>query len=366
METVVESYSRGRSAQSHSQCPQWSAVKLSTPQLAWLILGGKRTLRRFPCARGPGRKWFAEEVGMIGSVRNGLRVLPVLALLGVAAGCHSFLTEGPRPAKFDAPEKEPPLAGVPTQHSFRVAQFLFQYDFDLMRDLPLFHELAGLGEQVSRELQLPVAHTLVQVYLFENRDRYEHFMRARYPDLPKRRAFFVAQPRGVGAGEDLLVYTYWGERIQEDLRHELTHALLHSVLKDVPLWLDEGLAEYFEVPPDGKGINRHHLDQIRRASGGAFHPDLARLEQLSQVQQMTPAEYRESWAWVHLMLRDKSEAKAVLVAFLQQLRTNPNPGLLGPRLVAVYPNPNDTLDKHLVQLDTTPSLPHAQNSPRIQ
>ena len=24
----------------------------------------------------------------------------------------------------------------------------------------------------------------------------------------------------------------------------MTHALLHSVIKDVPLWLDEGLAEF--------------------------------------------------------------------------------------------------------------------------
>ena len=52
-----------------------------------------------------------------------------------------------------------------------------------------------------------------------------------------------------------MVYTYWGNRIQQDLRHELTHAILHSVLKDVPLWLDEGLAEYFEVPHGWKGVN---------------------------------------------------------------------------------------------------------------
>ena len=88
----------------------------------------------------------------------------------------------------------------------------------------------------------------MQVYLFEDRDAYERFMQSRYPNLPRRRAFFVAQPRGVGGGDDLLVYTFWGERIRQDLRHELTHALLHSVLKDVPLWLDEGLAEYFELP----------------------------------------------------------------------------------------------------------------------
>jgi Protein of unknown function (DUF1570) len=155
----------------------------------------------------------------------------------------------------------------------------------------------------------------------------------------------------------LMVYTYWGDRIREDLRHELTHALLHSVLKDVPLWLDEGLAEYYEVPPDWDGINYHHLDQIQPVAHSTFVPDLTRLEQLSQVQQMAPAEYRESWAWVHLLLRDKAEAKKVLLTYLQQLRTNPNPGPMQPRLADVFPSPDEALQQHLAHLQGGPRPP---------
>src|SRR5262249_53644788 len=206
-------------------------------------------------------------------------------------------------------------------------------------------------DQVYKELQLPAANTVIHVYLFEDRDRYDRFMRAKYPDLPRRRAFFVAQPRGVGTSEDLLVYTYWGDRIQEDLRHELTHALLPSVLRDVPLWLDEGLAEYFEVPPGWRGVNYHHLDQLRRG-GEAFQPDLARLEQLSQVQQMAPAQYRESWAWVHFMLHSRPEAKKVLVKYLHELRATSNPGALRPRLAAATPNLDAALEFHLTHMDT--------------
>src|SRR5262249_19190403 len=195
-----------------------------------------------------------------------------------------------------------------------------------------------------------------QVYLFEDQERYESFMRAKYPDLPKRRAFFVAQPRGVGATEDLLVYTFWGKRVREDLRHELTHALLHSVLKDVPLWLDEGLAEYYEVQPDWKGVNPSHLDYLRRGAAVPFHPDLTRLDQLSQVQQMTPSEYREAWAWVHLMLHDKPEARAVLTNYLQQLRANAHPAALSAQLAAAYLSPNEALMKHVAKLDATRPL----------
>ena len=173
-------------------------------------------------------------------------------------------------------------------------------------------------------------------------------MQARYPDLPRRRAFFVAQPRSIGGVEDLLVYTFWGEHIRQDLRHELTHALLHSVIRDVPLWLDEGLAEYFELPPEWKGVNRAHVRALRQSE---VPPDLARLEQLSQVKQMRPGEYREAWAWVYLMLRGSAPAKEVLLAYLQQLRTNPAPGPLQPRLAAVLPSLEEALATQLARLE---------------
>jgi hypothetical protein len=306
-----------------------------------------------------------------GSMKTALRhrvYLPYLWLsaLGMTLGCHALRLEQPSPDKLPPPTAK--LPAPPSKYSFRVSQYQFLSDFEVKHDLPIFRELANLRDQVYKELQLQSADSIVQVYIFEDRDKYENFMRGRYPDLPKRRAFFVAQPRSVGGAEDLLVYTYWGDRIQEDLRHELTHALLHSVLRDVPLWLDEGLAEYFEVPPDWKGVNYQHLNQIRRVNtGGGFKPDLARLEQMVQVQQMTPAEYREAWAWVHLMLRGRADAKAVLTEYLQTLRSNPNPGPIGPRLTAVYPNPETTLIDHVAQLEATNlNPPEEPGSPRIQ
>src|SRR6516225_5462933 len=285
--------------------------------------------------------------------RKGVGWLFILGATCAPLGCHSLWFEG-LIARDDKQTKQEQIAQgppAPGKRQFRVSQFVFWTDFELKQEQPLFKELARLPDQVSKELQLQWSNNLVQVYLFEDRDRYERFMQAKYPDLPKRRAFFVAQPRGVGAAEDLLVYTYWGDRIQEDLRHELTHALLHSVLKDVPLWLDEGLAEYFEIPPTARGVNFRHLEQIRHGTTPPFKPDLTRLEQLSQVQQMTPAEYREAWAWVHLLLNDKPEAKAALVSYLQQLRTNPNPGLLQPHLSTIYPALDATLQSHLAHLD---------------
>src|SRR5262249_10125215 len=243
-------------------------------------------------------------------------------------------------------DKEP-APGLPAKHSLRVSQYVFFSDTEMRREQPLFQELADLRDQVTKELQLPAANTVVLVYLFEDEKRYERYMKAKYPELPRRRAFFVAQPRSVGGAEDLMVFTFWGDNVRKDLRHELTHALLHSVLKDVPLWLDEGLAEYYEVPPEYWGVNAGHLEQLRRDD---FRPNLVRLEQLGPVQQMTPAEYREAWGSTHVMLRSKPEARTVLLKYLQQLRSNPNPGPLQPRLVEVFSAPEEALEKHLAQL----------------
>lgn len=268
-----------------------------------------------------------------------------LALLG---GCNLLQL---RPIQSDRPDKDKDAtAGTPGKHSYRLAPYVFLADFDIPRNSPVLKDLASLRDQVYKELRLTPSSNIIQVYLFADREKYEKFMEAKYPDLPRRRAFFVAQPRRLGNAEDLLVYTYWGDRIQQDLRHELTHALLHSVLKDVPLWLDEGLAEFFEVPATMNGLNQQHLEQLRRGSP-APRFSLDRLEQLSEVQQMTSVEYREAWAWVSLMLRGTPQARKVLIDYIHELRTNPRPGPMRPRLATAFLSLDDAMDRHLAALD---------------
>jgi hypothetical protein len=286
---------------------------------------------------------------------SGLRCRPAFLaaiFLSAACGCNVLNLN---PAGGERAAREP-IAGAPSKYSYRIAPYVFLADFDIPRNAPVFRELAGLRDQVTRELRLPAINNVVQVYLFEDRQHYESFMQTKYPKLPKRRAFFVAQPRRFGGTEDLLVYTYWGDRIQQDLRHELTHALLHSVLKDVPLWLDEGLAEFFEMPGASNGLNPQHVEQLRR---GEPRPNLARLEQLSEVENMTPADYREAWAWAHLMLRSTPKARDVLVGYLQELRSNPQPGPLRPRLATAFLSLDEALDRHLSGLAGKIQIPDA-------
>jgi hypothetical protein len=287
--------------------------------------------------------------------RTGTRAAAFAALtaglLGLPAGCETV-----RPVPKDAPPDvlpraaeppaPPPTAPPPGKHATRRGYYVFYHDFEIDKTDPLFAELEALPDQVFGELRLPPGNAVVQVFLFDTQERYERYMRNRYQHLPNRRAYFLQEPRAGGSVE-LKVFTWMGDHLRTDLRHELTHALLHGVLKDVPLWLDEGLAGYFELPPAQNGVNPHHLDVLRR---GPFQPDLGRLEKLDQVRQMEKPEYRESWAWVHFMLRGSSDARQALLEHLQALRTTTSPGPLLPRLQELVPDLDQALADHLAEL----------------
>ena len=214
----------------------------------------------------------------------------------------------------------PEVARLPVKHSVRSEQLQVVSDIELKKDHPLIQDLVQLRQDVAKELQLPLEGRDVVVYVFGDKARYQTYLDATYPGLPARRAYFVGTPR------ELAVYTFWGTSIQEDLRHEFTHGLLHAQLKEVPLWLDEGLAEYFEIPRSTpNAMHREYPRQLSTAIANGWQPDLERLESLQDVAQMQRADYQESWAWVHFLLHGSEDSRQVLLDYLQELRDNPHP-----------------------------------------
>lgn len=248
-----------------------------------------------------GRSWSAGAA---------CRLAVLLALL--LAGCRS------------GPSR---VVAAPAKHSVRSDRLLVLSDVKLPKDHPLIADLVVLREQVVKLLDLPPQRDQVVVYMFNTELEYSQFLQATYPGLPNRRAYFVGTPR------ELAVYTFWGDRIQEDLRHEYTHGLLHASLKGVPLWLDEGLAEYFEVigPRPGE-VNREYAAGLTTVMANGWRPDLERLERIKKFEQMQRADYQESWAWVHYMLHSSPETKGILLDYLHDLRDDSDPVPLSGRL----------------------------------
>jgi Protein of unknown function (DUF1570) len=269
-----------------------------------------------------------------------------LILLATVAGCATMGNKGGKPL-------------VPTAFQVRTGPYIICTNDKLEVDAPVVRQLRSLDAQVQETLGLKVeaGEHPVEVYILDDRKSFEHFLTFYYPDLPHRRAFFLAN------GEQRVVYTFFGDRLEEDIRHEATHALLHVAIGDIPLWLDEGLAEYFEGPAELKGQNPEHVGRLPGDLATGWTPDLARLESLKGVRQMTPRDYRESWAWVHFLLNEGPTRKAALLAYLADLKGSPEARPISERLEGPTAEP---MLAHLARVKDEPVAVNAPKDPTVR
>ena len=241
----------------------------------------------------------------------------ITLVISLLAGCQTIRTSA-KPTLF--------------AHELRREQIVLHRDFALADHQRLVNELCAQRELIASKLSLPTTDVPIHLYLFANDTQYYDFLDQRFPGFPARRAIFVETET------ELAVYAHRSDHLAEDLRHEVTHGYLHAALPHLPLWLDEGLAEYFEVGPTRQGLNGTHLSQL--TSQATFQPNLPRLEQLTDAALMTQQDYAESWAWVHFLLEsdvDKTHLLTDYLADLQQgttstLSTQMKKRLAGPEL----------------------------------
>jgi hypothetical protein len=225
---------------------------------------------------------------------------------------------------------DPGQSLVPTRHQVRSGPFLIYSSTPIVADSPPILCLRSLESDLAARLDYHARddEEPVEIYVLNDRNAFTHFLKFYFPELPPRRAFFLAQ------GSRRVVYTYLSNRLEEDLRHEATHALARGGYGDLPLWLDEGLAEYFETQAEAPDAQNEHLAKIAEDLKQGWTPDLPRLESLTDIHQMTPRDYREAWAWVHLMLGGVRPADSLLVDYLNQGRTGTRTNTLSQILAA--------------------------------
>ena len=220
---------------------------------------------------------------------------------------------------LQSPWQTPLNAGftLPDRHTVARGQLVFHSDFPLDGEQPLLDEVSACRDEVCRTLDLPLSDEPIHVYVFANAEKYESFMRLRRPGFPQTRAGFQE------TDHRLEVYVQWSERTASDMRHEIVHGCIHSVTPNAPLWLDEGLAEFFEIARGQQGLNREHVDELcDRLATGDWRPDLERLESLGPKSDMTRIDYAEAWGWVHLLATTRPDRRDLLRNYLRDLRQN--------------------------------------------
>ncbi len=235
-----------------------------------------------------------------------------------------------------------PAASPAWVDSRQVGPFVIQATFSLAPYEGLFAELPELQRELTRTLGIPPARDPIYVYLFSDVNEYRDYKNEHFPRLPYRPALFILEGGSPG------VYAYHKPDLDVDVRHECTHALLHAALPVVPLWLDEGLAKYFEVPPSQRAFDHPYFDDLKWkwSLRLGMVRTIESLEQREDLTELDAADYRCAWAWVHFMLHGPEPAHRTLVQCLASYQRWEPAGKFSVRLAEAVPNPNERLIQH--------------------
>ena len=192
-----------------------------------------------------------------------------------------------------------------------------QANFPLTEIASILEEIELLQHDLNHYIGVPAPKEKIELCLFKNEETYINFLREVFPKAPRdRRALYVKLDDKPGT---LMVQK--SKDFEVDLRHEMTHAIIHASIPRVPIWLDEGLAKYFEVPISDRASNHQYMRDVRWNTKLGSVPSLDRLVKLESIDDMGPKEYRDSWAWTHFMIHRSPETHRLLAAYLQMLST---------------------------------------------
>lgn len=210
--------------------------------------------------------------------------------------------------------------------------FECQSEYPLGSDSRAIDELEQLRNDVSATLGLEPVDEPIEILLFRTRRSYVNYISPRIPEGAGRQALYVKAP------DMARVFVYRHRGFETDLRHEATHAVLHSALPYLPMWLDEGLAEYFEVPQPERASGNPHQFKVKLGVRFGVYAHLTALERKDELSDMDGSDYRQSWAWVHFLLHGPPEARAAFRDYVHDIRRGDPPGALSRYLLLRVPD----------------------------
>ncbi|MFQ5732390.1 MAG: hypothetical protein ACE5KM_10615, partial [Planctomycetaceae bacterium] len=218
-----------------------------------------------------------------------MRLLVVVSILAaVFADSRTCRAEG----LFDliASRTAPKLQGR------QIGRFLFVTDhkFD---GREMARDLNALERRLKSDLGLPGVSGTVRIYVFQSHGAFSRYIRKHIPYLTAR----DTQRNGLFLLRNGKAYIFLAQhkRLTESARHEFVHTVVNAAIRNPPVWVDEGLAMYYETAKPG--TNRPHLrKRLEKARRRGHRANAVKLDSRKSMSQMTPLDYAESWAWVRL------------------------------------------------------------------
>ncbi|HVN76180.1 MAG TPA: tetratricopeptide repeat protein [Thermoanaerobaculaceae bacterium] len=236
------------------------------------------------------------------------RAAPVLALAVAAVAVQA--------AGIDLPGTRTKWVTLRTEHLELLSDGSPSKVRDVALDLETMVSAVGQGTGIPIHLEPPA-----KVILFASATTFEEYCGA----LMGRSCTDTA---GVFEPTEHASYLLLPVRRFEDARrvayHELTHALVRNSMPSVPLWLDEGLAEFFGSFSTEGGeilIGRPDLEHLATLQTHGLLPTPAVLGATRDSPEYTsrsirPQFYAQSWLMVHYLLAQAPAGRAHLIEFL--------------------------------------------------
>lgn len=201
-------------------------------------------------------------------------------------------------------------------------------------------DLLQQRRDVEERLQLRLGAEPIEIRLYSSRRRYLAEVSALSSDVRRQRGLYVIREGRA------CVFSFPHGDLEQTLRHEATHAWLHSALPYVPLWLDEGLASYFEAVTADEADARF-LERLQWSMQLGWRPDVTRLERIRRAQDLDIGDYRHAWGWVHFLLHESDASRAVLTGYLGRIAAGDPPQPLSGYLAEHLPDAGARCTRHL-------------------
>jgi hypothetical protein len=207
-------------------------------------------------------------------------------------------------------------------------QFYSEIHFDT--DV-VWEQLENVSRELDQRLGLQSSGKPIQIMLFKNHASYANYLTPQIPQAGRRKAIYYRN------GDVSQIYAYHSHSVLTDLRHEMTHAILHQHLPFVPLWLDEGLAEYFEEDEKAR-VSSQRIATVQWKARVGSPPSLVSLESVSSAEEMDSAAYRDSWAFASFLLNESPESLKVLKNYVTAIHRGEAPGAFSSYAAARIPD----------------------------
>ena len=230
--------------------------------------------------------------------------------------------------------------------AFKKDWLYFHYEREPQGLSVVLGKLRTLPERLSDFCQQNFTVTPVHVIIFSSREAYLRHLERTLPKAPRRTSLFVVR----GGRPTILAFD--GDSLQKDLLHEAVHALNFSTFgtAQFPLWLDEGMAEWFEA--DESEQNKIHGDLIRGIMGEqrtalAVPLKLTSIERIKTTTRANALSYAVSWAWCRFLGDRSTACHRIWVQYVSDMRSGIAAGKLSHRLALAVPNYEELFLKRL-------------------